>query len=720
MFLRKLSFIIISFLVILDTRASIISNAVLPVYYFSGRMQELKQIDELFAKESVVSIVGISGIGKTELARRYVAKRAKQYDIVWFFDMNSDLKLQFQQLAKQINLAYGKNKKVVSEDLEECIESIRLFLGEKKQWLFVLDNLKIGENEKILDLVRHNNRGKFLILSQDKHLLQNLVVVLSLNYRDSKQVIQNISPRISDTQTQELYDRFLGYPLPLVQSAYFTKDNGEVFLASFEKECETNFQELMSKTISSLSKQELKLLIKAANLNNHLLTHEIMLKISDDKNDLFALNRINFIIEKNNNEQRYFEMHDLIKDNLLSIVDKGVIKDNVENLVDQANSIFPRSEHLYIEVLNKYPNIINNLEHLLENAERQNIDIYKILELRKNLLNSNISSLNYKPVKNHLDWFQDNKKELLRKEPNDSHKAAISTMLFQMGAYKNFVEDKFSEAKKAFDEAIKIVEEIDEPEVKFEVYEQYAETLVCTGNVNEAHEKINVAEKIFLSNPSNVNKAGLTFSLAKIFLEKGEYEVALKNIEKSKQEVVSNNTYVATTYELEATILLRQGEWKKAHDVCKKYLDLANKSFDTDHDLKNRALIFLAWSEAGLGHLKEAEEHINTAKKFFLKQKTDTERSGGEYMAYMSIVQGDIALNKHKYKEAMERYIEAEVNLKKIYTELKNDFYGLILERIVTAASLAKRNVYKVHYILECKNVFGSSDSRLRRMQDFA
>lgn len=718
MFFQRLSIVI--FLFILDAEASKISNMTSPVYYFSGRADEIKKIERTLKKENIVSIVGVSGVGKTELSRRYAEMQKNNYEIIWVFEINSDLSVQFQQLARRINAVYGNNKVVVSEDLNNCIDSVLFFLKNKKQWLIIFDNLKVGENIKILDFIQRGSNGKFMIISQDKQDLKNLIDIDFLDFQNSRKIIKKINTNISEVQVNEFFKKFQGYPLPLVQAAYFTKDNSNLFLPSFEESSQKSFNAMIRSIIKTLKRSELNLLIKAANLNNHLLTPEIMLRISYSKNDLFALNRINFIIEKQNKSLRYFEMHDLIKNNLLSILDKGLIKENVEELVDQANSIWPRSEHLYPEVLDKYPNIIDNLEHLLENAEKQEINIYKILELHKNLLNAHFSSLNYKPVKRHLDWFLNNKKKLLMGNLDDSRKAAIATMLFQMGAYKNFIEDKPQDAKQAFDESISIINGASTPEVKFNVYEQYAETLICIGNIEDAHKNIKIAQEISLSNPSKMDEAALNFALSNIFLEKGEYEVALKYILKSKEKVTLKNMYLGSIYELEAITLLRQGEWQKAYDISKKYLELANKSFDTDHDLKNRALIFLAWSEARLGHLKEAEEHIKVAKKFFLKQKTDTERSGGEYLAYINIVQGDIFVNMHKYREAMESYIEAEINLKKIYMELKNDFYGFILERIVEAASLGKMNVHKIQYIFEYKKVFKEPDKRLERMENLS
>src|SRR5579863_4593456 len=117
--LRQFSLIIGMLIIVFSAvvEAALISNAVSPVHYFSGRQKEIKEIDRFFASgESMVSLVGISGIGKTEIVREYISRRQRNYALIWVFEGNLDLKFQFQQLAHSINQVYGNGKQLVSED----------------------------------------------------------------------------------------------------------------------------------------------------------------------------------------------------------------------------------------------------------------------------------------------------------------------------------------------------------------------------------------------------------------------------------------------------------------------------------------------------------------------------------------------------------------------------------------------------------------------------
>ncbi|WP_341747774.1 hypothetical protein [Candidatus Tisiphia endosymbiont of Dascillus cervinus] len=78
-----------------------VSNLVIPVSYFVNHVQQLKTLKENLSKYKQTSIVGISGIGKTQLVRMYSYENKNNYDLIWFFDCNLDFNEQFVKLAKQ-------------------------------------------------------------------------------------------------------------------------------------------------------------------------------------------------------------------------------------------------------------------------------------------------------------------------------------------------------------------------------------------------------------------------------------------------------------------------------------------------------------------------------------------------------------------------------------------------------------------------------------------
>ncbi|MGX6959685.1 MAG: hypothetical protein ACIPMY_00110 [Rickettsia endosymbiont of Pentastiridius leporinus] len=86
-----------------------VNNTVTPVSYFIYHMPQLNQIKDNLNKYRQVSIVGISGMGKTQLARMYANENKDDYNLIWFIDCNLNLNDEFLKLAKAINKAEGKS-----------------------------------------------------------------------------------------------------------------------------------------------------------------------------------------------------------------------------------------------------------------------------------------------------------------------------------------------------------------------------------------------------------------------------------------------------------------------------------------------------------------------------------------------------------------------------------------------------------------------------------
>ena len=80
-----------------------ISNAIDPVSYFVNRNHELAQIQLNLKSFKKTSIVGISGMGKTELARMHAKLHKDDYQIIWVIDCHLDLDQEFLRLVKKLN-----------------------------------------------------------------------------------------------------------------------------------------------------------------------------------------------------------------------------------------------------------------------------------------------------------------------------------------------------------------------------------------------------------------------------------------------------------------------------------------------------------------------------------------------------------------------------------------------------------------------------------------
>ena len=201
----------------------IVEKRLNPVEYFVDRTEQTKDIRQSLILHRIVSLIGVTSIGKTEIARKYALQNRERYELIWFFDSNVDLKEQFVLLAKKINeTLLSKSQNKVSEEAEKAQKETMNFLTERKNWLLVFDNLKLNQNQKLYPIINWNNNGHIIICAQDSSSLPNNIYVHQLDKENAMKLLQEILGK--DKVNQELFgklvDIFKGYPGPIVQGAF--------------------------------------------------------------------------------------------------------------------------------------------------------------------------------------------------------------------------------------------------------------------------------------------------------------------------------------------------------------------------------------------------------------------------------------------------------------------------------------------------------------------
>ncbi|WP_341754724.1 hypothetical protein [Candidatus Tisiphia endosymbiont of Dioctria rufipes] len=191
-----------------------ITNLITPVSYFVNHEQQLKILNEHLNKYRQASIVGTSGIGKTQLIRMYGYENKNNYDLIWFFDCNLDLHEQFVKLAKQLNTIKQTN---ISEEVALAKKEVISYLTSTNKWLLVFDNLKVNENKKVQDLIDWEHNGNIVFCSQDNEKLSNIIAMPILD----KSTILALANNLLDNKDniKFLTQSFSGYPILIVQGA---------------------------------------------------------------------------------------------------------------------------------------------------------------------------------------------------------------------------------------------------------------------------------------------------------------------------------------------------------------------------------------------------------------------------------------------------------------------------------------------------------------------
>ena len=169
-----------------------------PIGSFTGRTEELGELHKLIQKSQGVatiisqlaSISGLGGVGKTELARKYIEKHSKDYDnnIIWIRAETYETMAQsFLRLAKGLLGIPTEDR-----DIESIVRDIYAFFAKRKS-LFVFDNAEEYRSEG-----QDAGISQFLpshFLSSDDNQPSVLITSRNKNWGD-------IKPLILDTFTE--------------------------------------------------------------------------------------------------------------------------------------------------------------------------------------------------------------------------------------------------------------------------------------------------------------------------------------------------------------------------------------------------------------------------------------------------------------------------------------------------------------------------------------
>ncbi|MCX4446865.1 FxSxx-COOH system tetratricopeptide repeat protein [Streptomyces sp. NBC_01789] len=194
---------------------------------FTGREQLLtdayRALQESGPGAGVVTLHGMSGVGKTQLAAEYVYRFGSEYDVVWWVpaDRRALYRQKLAELAPELGLSTGAE---YGERLRAVRDSLRR--GDPHaHWLLILDGA--DEPEQIWDLVP-TGPGHVLITSRNPEWSEhnsNLVEVPVYRRDESVAFIRRRAPRLTRTEADELAEALEDLPLLLDQTAGWLNDS---------------------------------------------------------------------------------------------------------------------------------------------------------------------------------------------------------------------------------------------------------------------------------------------------------------------------------------------------------------------------------------------------------------------------------------------------------------------------------------------------------------
>lgn len=668
-----------------------ITNLIAPVSYFVNHQQHLKEAREYLNKYRQVSIIGTSGIGKTQFAREYAYEHKDNYNIIWFFDCNLNLNEEFVKLAKQLNRVLKAN---IEEEGRSAKKGVLEYLEHKGKWLLIFDNLKIGENKKVKDIIEWEHNGDIMFCSQESGHLPN-ANALEMSLFDRANTIalaKNLLDSRDNKDIEFLIKAFSGYPILIVQAAQLLNKIKGLDKEEYKRKIYQSADKIelnISMAIKELKPSAISLLGKISLMNNQSFSKQLLSIITDHQDtlddDIYKLSKFLLINNIDSKEENpIFEMHDIIADKIQKINGNRNNKIYLEDIIHRLVQYVPKSV-IKAHIFRISKTIHSNFEILSNNATHYDINIYKLMGLNLQLIVQYVNSLDLDNTQKLVDWFNQNDKQQKFKLwlMDNDERALYATYLGLIGVYyKRCANDAvaieyYTRAQKVFD-TVKGYEAF-----KCNVVYCLALANIALGRLQIAEKNIQIMDQLFrgiLADSADV--VTLYFAKARLFFMQGQYIASLQQVDKTIEISIHNGAghqdlFLTNYYMLRVEILNFLGKYQAAYAQAKQLCNM-NKSFKSEtHPIYARIYTQFAKSEMGQGRLDKALLHINKAIEILISDERrnpkDIVQSEDPDLAASYIVQGEIFAMKNNLKAAIESYKKANVIYFYLYrNNLKN------------------------------------------------
>ncbi|WP_206663913.1 ankyrin repeat domain-containing protein [Wolbachia endosymbiont of Laodelphax striatellus] len=304
-----------------------------PVEEFIGRQE---QIEEIYRKlqEGAVVIIGPSGIGKTQLARKFVEENKQVY--LHAYEVNTQDMLSIE--SSFASFVRDRLAMSMEEDKDK----------KRKKYLLLFERAKKEDVEKVLKIRRERGGFDCLFTSSD-HGYQDIAEVTlgNLEEEQAKQLVKQILGLVDKSQNEQikiLVGKLKNFPLAIKQAAICIRNrklsaSGRVFgiyeyLAQYEdydlalpqitgqNEYERVLQITLlisMKAIQEINSTEktLKIISTMAYFGPGQIDPNLFLTYNRDEDELYSffelLERYSIIHVEERNEYKVYFMHELIR-----------------------------------------------------------------------------------------------------------------------------------------------------------------------------------------------------------------------------------------------------------------------------------------------------------------------------------------------------------------------------------------------------------------------
>lgn len=201
---------------------------------FRGREDNLDKIKEYLhydeSKILIQSLIGMGGIGKTQLAIEYAYKFKEFYKIVWWISSESKILLENDYLDLGKKLGYKEEYL----DRNSIIKETKRYLENNENWLLIFDNAI--DVDSLIKYIPQMGKGHIIITSRNRNWSE-IGEDITIDVFEKEEAIEFLlkRSRLEDKYGAEELAYELGYlPLALEQAASYIINKGKTISSYLE------------------------------------------------------------------------------------------------------------------------------------------------------------------------------------------------------------------------------------------------------------------------------------------------------------------------------------------------------------------------------------------------------------------------------------------------------------------------------------------------------